>query len=74
MGSQRVKQDWVTNTFTVTKYHIVDILILFVTKGRNWGMESLGEVFEIYSQFYEFLISSRQVEKLSGLLSGLQSG
>ena len=37
-------------------------------------MESLGEVFEIYSQFYEFLISSRQVEKLSGLLSGLQSG
>ena len=47
MGSQRVKHHRVTNTLTLTKHHIVDILIPFVTKGRNRGMESLGEVFGI---------------------------
>ena len=29
------------------RYHIVDILIPFVTKGKNWVTESLDEVLEI---------------------------
>lgn len=67
------------------RYHIVDVLIPFVTKGKNWVTESLDEVLEISwsmlesgkkkpTQFYEFLIFSRQVENMSAFLSGLQSG